>query len=75
MSERKSGITKGQKLFFLFLLFLVLFTFPVLSIFNIDLNILGYPVLYIFLFVSWLVLIFLLYRAVDRNPNQKPTDE
>jgi hypothetical protein len=73
---RNENITgKGQKLFFLFLLFLVLFSFPVMSIFNKGKLFLGLPVLFVYLFFSWSVLIGLMYYLLRDNRDKTESDE
>ena len=66
---------KGQKLFFLFLLFLVLMGFPVLSIFNIEKLFFGIPVLYLYLFSSWFLLIIFLFFALRKKKTNGQADE
>jgi hypothetical protein len=70
MSEKDNIIGKGQKLFFVFLLFLVLFNFPLMSIFNINKLVMGLPLLYLYLFFSWAALIAIMYFLV-RGKNNK----
>jgi len=41
----------------LFLAGLVLFNFPILSLFNIDWLFLGIPILYIYIFLAWCLII------------------
>ena len=48
---------RGEKLFALFLGGLLLFNFPVLSVFSHDGLFMGVPVLYFYLFSTWLGLI------------------
>ncbi|MFA0962415.1 hypothetical protein AB9P05_11485 [Roseivirga sp. BDSF3-8] len=47
-----------------FLLFLVLFNFPVIAIFNSPRLVLGIPVLYLYLLVAWLGFVFLMARII-----------
>lgn len=68
-------IKKGQKLFFLFLLFLVLMGFPVLSIFNLEKLFFGIPVLYLYLFSSWLAFIIFLFFALRNRKTNSQEDE
>jgi hypothetical protein len=48
-----------------FLLGCMLFTFPLLSLFNTATTILGIPVLYAYLFAAWALLIGLMALAVE----------
>jgi ABC-type transport system involved in multi-copper enzyme maturation permease subunit len=75
MSENENIIGSGQKLFFLFLLFLVLFSFPIMSIFNTSKLVMGIPVLFVYLFFIWIVLISLLYLILKDKKNKQPGDE
>jgi len=56
----------NQRLVSLFVLGWVLFTFPMLSIFNTDDIVLGIPLLYAYLFAVWALLIILMSLAVAR---------
>ncbi len=52
----------------LFILGVVLFNYPILSLFNHKLLILGIPVLYLFMFSVWLLFIVLIiYITASRN--------
>jgi hypothetical protein len=44
---------KGRRLAGLFLLGMLLFNFPLLSLFNRPVMVLGIPLLYLYLFVAW----------------------
>jgi peptidoglycan/LPS O-acetylase OafA/YrhL len=73
---RNDNITgKGQKLFFLFLLFLVLFIFPMISIFNKGKLIFGLPVLFVYLFFAWFVMIGLLYSFLKDKKDNTESNE
>ena len=56
-----------QKLAAMFLLGLVLFNYPILSLFNKAANLLGIPVLYIYVFVAWAGVIGLVAWIVERG--------
>jgi len=56
----------NQRLVSRFVLGWVLFTFPMLSIFNTDDIVLGIPLLYAYLFAVWALLIILMSLAVAR---------
>ncbi len=57
---------KGERLVALALLGFLLFNYPLLSLFSSDERILGVPVLYAYLFVSWGALILLTALVVRR---------
>jgi hypothetical protein len=71
---RGEGI--GDRLIALFLLGVLLLTPPLMAIFNVDRLVLGIPVLYLYLFGAWVVLVGLLIlflrprrsEATDRRP-------
>ncbi len=57
---------KGQRLVALFILGCLLFNYPVLSLFNVSGDAFGVPLLYVFIFAAWAVLIALMALAVER---------
>ena len=59
----------GQRLVAVFLLGCLLLNYPLLSIFNIDYRIFGIPVLYVYVFFSWGLLIALTALIVARDPD------
>ncbi|WP_439881562.1 hypothetical protein ACSX1A_00085 [Pontibacter sp. MBLB2868] len=63
---------KGRRLFFISILFLVLLSFPVLSIFNQGGTVAGVPVLYLYLMVMWLLCIVAIGLFVERKRIRKP---
>jgi hypothetical protein len=58
---------KGERLVALALLGLLLFNYPVLSLFSTDATVLGVPVLYAYLFASWGLVIGLMALAVRKS--------
>ena len=56
---------KNKRLVGLFLLGWILFNYPLLSLFNKEVLVFGIPVLYVFLFTSWALLIFLMILATQ----------
>lgn len=59
-------LMKSQRLIGIFLFGCLLFTFPILSLFDSNRMVLGIPLLYVFLFTAWLILIVLMAIAVKR---------
>jgi hypothetical protein len=57
---------KGERLVALALLGFLLFNYPLLSLFSTEGTVLGIPVLYAYLFVSWGVLIALMALVVRK---------
>ncbi len=51
---------KNARLVGIFLLGCVLFNYPILSLFNIDIMLLGIPMLYLYIFGIWAILIGLI---------------
>ncbi len=51
---------RNRRLTGLFLLGMVLFNYPILSLFNLDITLLGLPLLYVYFFTMWLAIIVLM---------------
>lgn len=58
-------IVTGQRLLVLFLLGCLLLNFPVLSLFSTDGMVWGVPVLYVYLFLAWTLLIALMALVIE----------
>ena len=56
---------KGQRLIALFILGCVLFNYPVLSLFNVATEAFGVPVLYVYIFTAWALLVGLMALVVE----------
>jgi hypothetical protein len=52
--------TKGQRFVALCMLGMLLFNFPILTLFNVQGTLFGVPVLYAYLFIAWAALIALM---------------
>lgn len=63
----KSGM-KGQRLVALFLLGCLLFNYPLLFLFNSNLQVFGVPLLYAYIFAAWACLIGLMALVVEKRP-------
>ena len=57
---------KGQRLIGLFLLGCLLFSYPLLAIFNVRATVFGVPLLYAYLFTAWTLLIVLVAATMER---------
>jgi hypothetical protein len=57
---------RGQRLAALCLLGLVLFSYPVLAVFNVQGTLAGIPVLYAYFFLAWAALIALMALVIER---------
>lgn len=58
---------KGQRLVALFLLGNLLFNFPLLALFNKPDTVLGIPLLYVYVFAAWGLLIALLAIVAEKR--------
>ena len=56
---------KGQRLIALFVLGCLLFNYPVLSLFNVATVAFGVPLLYVYIFAAWALLIALMALAAE----------
>lgn len=57
---------RGQRLAALCLLGLLLFSYPVLAVFNMPATVAGIPVLYAYFFLAWAALIALIALVIER---------
>lgn len=60
---------KYKRLIALFLFGLVLLNYPILSLLNVNVMLFGFPLLYIYIFGTWGLLIFLAAIATSRSEN------
>ena len=67
--------SKHQRLLALFILFLLLFNYPLISTVNRPVLAGGIPLLYLYLFGTWLLMILLLAWVVKRYSSQKDKHE
>jgi len=58
---------KGPRLVAVFLLGLLLFNYPLLALFNRPTETSGIPLLYVYIFVAWMLLIGLLALVIERS--------
>ena len=58
---------KGQRLVALFLLGNVIFNYPLLALFNRPVSVAGIPLLYLYVFGAWALLIALLAVTVEKR--------
>ena len=63
---KRPGI-HGQRLIAAFLFGCLLFNYPLLYVFNSDYRLLGIPLLYVYMFAAWGLLIALTALIVERN--------
>ncbi len=66
---------KAQKLVLISLLFLILFNFPMLSIFNNGDSINGIPTLYVYVFFVWILFIVLVFNIIRKENKENSGDE
>ena len=64
---------KSRRLVGLFLLGCILFTYPILSLFNRHLIVWGIPLLYFYVFAAWLLLVVLIFLITrfSRPPSSR----
>ncbi len=65
---------KGGRLAALFLAGLVLFNYPILSLFNLDITLMGMPLLYLYIFGCWCLIIGLMILITDTGRETSPGD-
>jgi hypothetical protein len=58
---------RGPRLVALCLLGLLLFNYPLLAVFNVPAMLFGIPVLYVYFFLAWAVLIGLMALVIERR--------
>ena len=62
---------KSMQLVGVFFLGCVLFNYPILTLFNIDAFVMELPLLYVYLFTGWAVLILLILLITEARQKQK----
>ena len=65
---------KGPRLVALFLAGALLFNYPLLALFDRATTVLGVPLLYVYIFCAWALLIALLALVVERGEKPPPRD-
>ena len=63
--ERHKG--RGPRLVALFMLGALLFNYPILALFNKPTLVFGIPLLYLYIFAAWALLILLMALVVERG--------
>jgi len=58
---------KSGRLIALFLAGMVLFNYPILSLFNFNSTVLGIPILYFYIFLAWCLVIGLMVLITDAH--------
>ena len=59
---------QGQRLVALFLLGVLLFNYPLLYLFNQSSEVIGFPILYTYIFIAWALLIAAFAYVVESSP-------
>jgi hypothetical protein len=62
----KARGTRGARLVCIFALGCLLFNYPLLALFNVQGSFLGVPVLYVYLFAAWALVIALVAAVMER---------
>jgi len=60
-------VQKNRRLIALSLLGGILLNYPILSLFNLDITVLGIPLLYLYIFIVWFLLIILIALATKSS--------
>ena len=63
---RVSGL-RGEKLIWIFFLSFLLISFPILTIFNVNVMVGPIPLLYVYIFLVWLGIIIAIYAVIGRT--------
>jgi hypothetical protein len=63
---RRSGTT-GPRLAAIFMVGCVLLNYPILSLFSLPVDVAGIPLLYVYVFAAWVLLVALLALVVERT--------
>ena len=61
------SIVKSQRLVAVFLLGMLLFNYPLLALFNRASGVFGVPLLYVYIFSCWALLIALMALVIERS--------
>jgi hypothetical protein len=67
--------TKKGRFLGLFLIGCLLFNYPILSLFNLDIMVFGIPLLYFYLFTVWITLIILMIRVSASQTDRHSSDQ
>ena len=65
---------RQQKLVFIGILLLLLFTYPFITIANRLSLVAGFPVLFLYIFAVWILGILVLYLVTDKRKRQRPDE-
>jgi len=65
----KSSRTRAQRFTYLFIVGVLAFNYPLLSLFDVPRRIFGVPLLYIYIFVVWALLIVLVGVTARSRPS------
>jgi len=72
MTEKNNSLSRSGGAVGLFLAALVLFNFPIISLFDRNSLLFGIPLLYLYLFLIWSLVIFAVYRhSVSRTSRKR----
>ena len=66
-ADAKAPGIQGQRLIAAFLFGCLLFNYPLLYLFNIDFRVLGLPLLYVYAFAAWGLLILLTAAVLEHD--------
>lgn len=66
---------KERKLLLLSIVFLILFNFPIISIFNFETTINEIPTLCFYVFTLWIIMITIIFIAISKDGNETKRKE
>jgi hypothetical protein len=70
----KSGL-RGEKLTWIFLLSSIVISYPILTIFNVNVLVWNIPLLYLYIFLVWIAIILAVYLVIGRKQPAAPTED
>ena len=63
----KTRGTRAARLACIFMLGCLLFNYPLLALFNVRVSLFGIPLLYVYLFAAWAIIIALVAHVMERG--------
>jgi hypothetical protein len=65
---------KNKRMAGLFLLGILLFNYPIISLFNLNKTLFGFPLLYLYMFSAWGLVILLIIIITEKNSGKRKID-
>jgi hypothetical protein len=67
-----TNVLMTWRLIGIYILGCVLMSYPVMTIFNVEIMLFGIPLLYLYIFVSWLAIVLLLFLVSWKHKRRDP---